>query len=156
MTTSRSGMTLVEVLLAAMILGLGMMAIFTCLTRCLRLIQASRDVQKMQLFFDLGNLAFPMADIQSEDDIEKLNANLPADIDAILARLHEDHDRGKGLERYVFNRTFDEKEKPEDDNDFNDHLFTVRTTVSWGEGDDAREEIVELLWLPKVDEWTGK
>ena len=72
MTTSRSGMTLVEVLLAAMILGLGMMAIFTCLTRCLRLIQASRDVQKMQLAFDRGNLAHPMADIQSEDDIEKL------------------------------------------------------------------------------------
>ena len=65
MTTSRSGMTLVEVLLAAMILGLGMMAIFTCLTRCLRLIQASRDVQKMQLAFDRGNLAHPMADIQS-------------------------------------------------------------------------------------------
>ena len=142
MTTSRSGMTLVEVLLAAMILGLGMMAIFTCLTRCLRLIQASRDVQRMQLAFDRGNLAHPMADIQSEDDIEKL--------------LVEDGDLGEGLENYVFTRTFDEKEKPEDDNDFNDHLFTVRTTVSWGEGDDAREEIVELLWLPKVDEWTGK
>ncbi len=142
MTTSRSGMTLVEVLLAAMILGLGMMAIFTSLTRCLRLIQASRDVQKMQLAFDRGNLAHPMADIQSEDDIEKL--------------LVEDADLGDGLENYVFTRTFDEKEKPEDDNDFNDHLFTVRTTVSWGEGDDAREEIVELLWLPKVVEWTGK
>jgi hypothetical protein len=135
-------MTLVEVLLAAMILGLGMMAIFTSLTRCLRLIQASRDVQKMQLAFDRGNLAHPMADIQSEDDIEKL--------------LVEDADLGDGLENYVFTRTFDEKEKPEDDNDFNDHLFTVRTTVSWGEGDDAREEIVELLWLPKVVEWTGK
>ncbi len=142
MTTSRSGMTLVEVLLAAMILGLGMMAIFTSLTRCLRLIQASRDVQKMQLAFDRGNLAHPMADIQSEDDIEKL--------------LVEDGDLGEGLENYVFTRTFDEKEKPEDDNEFNDHLFTGRTILSWGEGDDAREEIVDLLWLPKVDEWPGK
>ena len=142
MKTDRSGMTLVEVLLAAMLLGLGMMTVFTGLSRCLRLIQASRDIQKMQLAFDRGNLAHPMADIQSEDDIEKL--------------LVEDGDLGEGLENYVFTRTFDEKEKPEDDNDFNDHLFTVRTTVSWGEGDDAREEIVELLWLPKVDEWTGK
>ena len=142
MTTSRSGMTLVEVLLAAMLLGLGMMTIFTSLTRCLRLIQASRDIQKMQLAFDRGNLAHPMADIQSEDDIEKL--------------LVEDDDLGDDLENYVFTRTFDEKEKPEDENGFNDHLFTVRTTVSWGEGEDAREEIVELLWLPKVDEWTGK
>ena len=142
MRTSRSGMTLVEVLLAAMLLGLGMMTIFTSLSRCLRLIQASRDIQKMQLAFDRGNLAHPMADIQSEDDIEKL--------------LVEDDDLGEDLENYVFTRTFDEKEKPEDDNDFNDHLFTVRTAVSWGEGEDAREEIVELIWLPKVDEWTGK
>lgn len=141
MKTDRSGMTLVEVLLAAMLLGLGMMTVFTGLSRCLRLIQASRDVQKMQLAFDRGNLAHPMADIQSEDDIEKL--------------LVEDDDLGEGLENYVFKRTFDEKAKPEDDNDFNDHLFTVRTSVSWGEGEDAREEIVELIWLPKVDEWTG-
>ena len=142
MTTNRSGMTLVEVLLAAMLLGLGMMTIFTSLSRCLRLIQASRDVQKMQLAFDRGNLAHPMADIQSDDDMEKL--------------LVEDDDLGEGLENYVFTRTFDEKKKPEDDKEFNDHLFTVRTTVSWGEGEDAREEIVELIWLPKVDEWTGK
>ena len=142
MTTSRSGMTLVEVLLAAMLLGLGMMTIFTSLSRCLRLIEASRDIQKMQLAFDRGNLAHPMADIQSEDDMEKL--------------LVEDDDLGEGLENYVYTRNFDLKEKPENDNDFNDHLFTVRTTVSWGEGEDAREEIVELIWLPKVDEWTGK
>ena len=142
MMTNRSGMTLVEVLLAAMLLGLGMMTIFTSLSRCLRLIQASRDVQKMQLAFDRGNLAHPMADIQSDDDMEKL--------------LVEDDDLGEGLENYVFTRTFDEKKKPEDDKEFNDHLFTVRTTVSWGEGEDARDEIVELIWLPKVDEWTGK
>ena len=142
MTTERSGMTLVEVLLAAMLLGLGMMTIFTSLSRCMRLIQASRDIQKMQLAFDRGNLAHPMADIQSEEDIEKLV-------------VEGDDDLGEGLEGYVFSRTFDEKEKPEDDNAFNDHLFTVRTTVAWGEGDDAREEIVELVWLPNVDEWTG-
>ncbi len=143
MRTSRSGMTLVEVLLAAMLLGLGMMTIFTSLSRCLRLIQASRDVQKMQLAFDRGNLAHPMADIQSEDDIENLIVD-------------GDDDLGEDLDGYVFSRDFDVKEKPEDENDFNDHLFTVRTTVSWGEGDDAREEIVELIWLPNIEEWTGK
>ena len=155
MTTSRSGMTLVEVLLAAMLLGLGMMTIFTSLSRCLRLIQASRDVQKMLLVFDLGNLAYPMADIQSEDDIDKLNID-PTGIDDILRDLHDDGDRGEGLENYVFSRSFEEKEKPEDDADFNDHLFTVHTTVSWGEGENDRDEIVELLWVPKVDEWTKK
>ncbi len=142
MTTDRSGMTLVEVLLAAMLLGLGMMTIFTSLSRCLRLIQASRDVQKMQLAFDRGNLAHPMADIQSEDDIEKLLVD-------------GDGELGEDLQGYVFSRTFDEKEKPENDNEFNDHLFTVRTSVAWGEGEDSREEIVELIWLPNIDEWTG-
>ncbi len=143
MATRRSGMTLVEVLLAALLLGLGMMSIFTALSRCMRLIQASRDIQKMQLAFDRGNLAHPMADIQSEEDIEKLV-------------VEADDDLGEDLEGYVFSRNFDVKEKPEDDNGFNDHLFTVRTRVSWGEGDDAREEIVELVWLPNIEEWLGK
>ncbi len=141
MRTDRSGMTLVEVLLAAMLLGLGMMGIFTGLSRCLRLIQASRDIQKMQLAFDRGNLAHPMADIHSEDDIAKL--------------VVEDDRLGKDLENYTFKRTFDRKEAPEDGTGFNDHLFTVRTSVAWGEGEDAREEIVELVWLPDVEEWTG-
>ena len=143
MATRRSGMTLVEVLLAALLLGLGMMSIFTALSRCMRLIQASRDIQKMQLAFDRGNLAHPMADIQSEEDIEKLV-------------VEADDDLGEDLEGYVFSRNFDVKEKPEDDNGFNDHLFTVRTRVSWGEGDGAREEIVELVWLPNIEEWLGK
>ena len=143
MATRRSGMTLVEVLLAALLLGLGMMSIFTALSRCMRLIQASRDIQKMQLAFDRGNLAHPMADIQSEEDLEKLV-------------VEADDDLGEDLEGYVFSRNFDVKEKPEDDNGFNDHLFTVRTRVSWGEGDDAREEIVELVWLPNIEEWLGK
>ncbi len=143
MATRRSGMTLVEVLLAALLLGLGMMSIFTALSRCMRLIQASRDIQKMQLAFDRGNLAHPMADIQSEEDIEKLV-------------VEADDDLGEDLEGYVFSRNFDVKEKPEDDNGFNDHLFTVGTRVSWGEGDAAREEIVELVWLPNIEEWLGK
>ena len=155
MSIRRSGMTLVEVLLAAMLLGLGMMTIFSGLTRCLSLIRASRDVQKMHLVFDLGNLAHPMDNIQSEEDFSELEVDPPEDIKKILSILHEDGERSKGLENYLFSRKVDTKVKPENDNEFNDHLFTIRTVVSWGEGDDAREEIVELVWLPNIDEWTG-
>ena len=136
MRNNRSGMTLVEVLLAAMLLGLGMMTIFTSISRCLKLLQASRDVHKMQLVFDLGDITYPLAgNITSSDDMEKLEV--------------EDDQLVEG---FVFNREFDIKEKPEDDS-FDDHLFTVRTTVSWGEGEDAREQHVQYIWLPNIDEY---
>lgn len=141
MRTDRSGMTLVEVLLAAMLLGLGMMTIFTSLSRCLRLMQASRDVQKIQLVFDLGEAKYPLNDIASEEDIEKLEIE--------DSNLLEDKD---GVE-YTFTRTFDQKEIV-DDSAFNDHLYTVRTSVSWGSAEDQREEHVRLLWIPSVDEYT--
>lgn len=136
MKNNRSGMTLVEVLIAAMILGFGMMTIFTSISRCLRLLQASRDVHKMQLVFDMGDITYPLAgNITSSDDMEKLEV--------------EDDQLVEG---FVFKRTFDEKEKPEDDS-FDDHLFTVRTTVLWGEREDEKEEHVQYIWLPNIDEY---
>lgn len=140
MRTDRSGMTLVEVLLAAMLLGLGMVTIFTSLSRCLRLMRTARDVQKIQLAFDIGDVKYPLNDITSAEDMEKSEVKN----EVIL----ED-----GEIKYAFSRTFDVKEI-EDDTAFNDHLFTERITVSWGDTDVEREEHIRLHFYPKVDEYS--
>ena len=41
---------------------------------------------------------------------------------------------------------------PEDDDEPNDHLFICRTVVTWGDGEDEREERVEYFYLPEIDE----
>ena len=35
-------------------------------------------------------------------------------------------------------------------------LVEALKSLTQGEGQDERDEIVELLWVPKVDEWTRK
>lgn len=150
MRISRSGMTLVEVLLAAMLLGLAMLGIFTCLTKCLRLVGASREAQKVNLVFDLINFKYPINSIEEEDDFEKVEVEGDA---ADLAADIGDERSKKELEGFRYVRKFDEKLAPEsEDDEPNDHLFICRTTVTWGEGDDEREERIEYFYLPGIEE----
>lgn len=152
MTTSRCGMTLVEVLLAAMLLGIGMLSIFTCLSKEMRLIQASRDVQRVMLVFDLVSVTPPLPqNITTEEEMGLVEIDEePAE------NLFSEDDRKDELKGFVVSRKWELKEKPEDEQDVDDHLFTLVTTVSWGERDDERQQIVELFWIPDLDEWTGK
>lgn len=148
MKNRRAGMTLVEVLLAAMLLGLAMMGIFTCLSKCLRLVSASREAQKVNLVFDLIDFKYPINAIKEEDDFEEVEVE--GDASDLASDLGDERSR-KELEGYRYQRKFDEKLAPEDDDEPNDHLFICRTVVTWGDGEDEREERVEYFYLPEID-----
>lgn len=121
----RSGFTLIEILLATMILAFGLMALMAALSNCAVMMTLSKEYQDAQYVFSLGELKYP---IQESDDVEK---DLPVDPDSDLA------------EGYVFERTVDEKEKETNVED--DGLFVVRTRVTWGTGDDQTEELVRYV-----------
>lgn len=153
MRSDKSGMTLVEVLLAALLLGIAMAGIFTCLSRCMGLVKASMDVHNIKLAFDLADFKYPVAGIKSEDDFEKVEVD-DIDLSDLAAELGDENAK-EALRGYRFSRKFDEKLKPEDENAPNDHLFVCRSVVSWGSGEDDREEHVEYFYLPDVEEHTG-
>ena len=120
-----AGFTLVAVLLAVIILGSALAVIYRSIIVNVRMIDVSRERQEVAYVFSLGDLAYPLRDVE---DIEE---DAPVDPDYSLK------------EGYVFERTVDEKEDPEE-GVVDDGLYVVRTIVTWGEGRN-REEIVRYL-----------
>ena len=124
--SGREGMTLVEVLLAAALLGLGLVALLSGLSSCLAVMRASREYQEAQWAMSLGMLAHPTGEFA---EIEDLNV----DSDSTL------------VDGFVFSREVEEREV--DDPLTDDGLYIVRTRVSWGAGGEGElEELVSYIW----------
>ncbi len=124
---NRSGMTLVEVLLAATLLGLGLVSLLGGLTSCLAIMRASREFQQAQWVLSLGELTYPLP--ENPEDV----TDLMVDPDPTLA------------DGFIFERVVDEKELLDDTPD--DGLFVVRTRIRWGAGGEGQsEELVRYVW----------
>ena len=124
-THHHAGFTLLEVMLAVIILGGALAVLYRSIIVNVRMIDVSRERQEVAYVFSLGELEYPLRDIE---DIEE---DAVVDPDSSLK------------EGYVFERTVDEKEDPEEGVE-DDGLYVVRTTVTWGDGRNT-EEIVRYL-----------
>ena len=119
-------MTLIEVLLAAALLGLGLTTLLSGISSCLAVMRASREFQEAQWALSLGELTYPMTEIKDIEDLE-------VDADSSL------------VEGFTFSRTVDEKEIADSLKD--DGLYIVRTRISWGGGGEGQaEELVSYVW----------
>ena len=117
----RAGFTLIEVLIATMILSFGLTTLMVSLSNCAAMMTLAKQYQDAQYVFSLGELKYP---IQESTDVEK---DLPVDPDTDL------------VEGYTFERTVDKKEL--DTNEVDDMLYVVRTRVTWGTGEDQYEAV---------------
>ena len=128
-----AGFSLVEVLIATAILAIGLLSIFSSMSPALAMFSASRRLQEVQWLIALAELKHPIA---AFDELEDLV-------------VEEDDELTFGEEKFgegcVFSRSIDEKEIDEDE-EIDDGLYTMRTTVAWGKGDEEKIEIVSLLW----------
>jgi prepilin-type N-terminal cleavage/methylation domain-containing protein len=122
---NRSGFTLIEILIATLILSMGILALMTSLGNCATMMTLAKQYQDAQYVFSLGELKYPIIDTT---DVE---TDLPVEADSDL------------VEGYVFERTVDEKKL--DTNEVDDGLYVVRTRVSWGKSDDQSEELVRYV-----------
>ena len=122
---NRAGFTLIEILIATMILAFGLMTLMVSLGNCAAMMTLSKQFQEAQYVFSLGELKYPIVE---SSDVEE---ELPVDPDSDL------------VEGYVFERTVDEKEL--DTNETDDSLYVVRTRVSWGTGENQAEELVRYV-----------
>lgn len=117
----RAGLTLVEVLLAMLIIGAGGLVLMTAASRCLAVIRVSRNYHSARHVFDLGELEHPV--IITNDTIYNL------DLDPV------EYPNG-----FTFSR------KAEDREDLKG-MKIVRTRVAWSQrGQQAYEETVSYLY----------
>lgn len=120
----KRGMTLIEVLLASVIMGMSLTAMLTATSRCLVVMRRSQEYQQAQWALTQGELQFPI--LYAEDIMEQ-------DVS------------GEDYDDYTFSREI------EDDED-EDGLYLVRSKVTWqSAGREKFEEVVEYVYQPESE-----
>ena len=125
-----AGFTLVEVLLTALILAIGLTVLLSSLSTCLGVMRLARQYDQVEWTLGLGELTYPEPFELSKDVQKDYTVNADSSL----------------TEGFAFERTVDPKTPAEEDKD---KLFIVRTRVTWGEGTEAEqghEELVRYVW----------
>ncbi len=145
----RDGFTLIEILIATMILAFGLGSLMVGLGNCAQMMGLSREYQDAQYAFSLGDRLFPIpprSDISDPEEDEHLNID-PVTVEEMLDELEEEvpRERLKVFAGFTFERHVDEREELET-NEVDDKLFILRTRVSWGSGKEGYyEELVRMI-----------
>lgn len=145
----RGGFTLLEVLLASLILGLGLTTILVSMSQSQKMMLTTARLETAQEVMDLGEMAYPLSDVQDpERDLEVTETRATDLWDKIagrkarLTRAQEDKYHGYTWKREWVNKNEDDEIKRLG------NLHVVRVTVRWG--DDRRgnheEESYVTFW----------
>ncbi len=121
--SDRLGLTLLEVMLALVIIGLGVAALSTATSRCLALVTASKNYHQARYALELAELRFPLVELDDE-------------------MLNQEVGETEILPGFTFTRTAETPEAYEETG-----LSVIRSRVSWtGYGSNTFEETVRYLY----------
>lgn len=142
----RRGFTLLEVLIATIILGLGITGLLVSMSQAQELMLSATRFQAVQEVMDMGDMAYPLADVENPDmDLgvpETRATELWDKISKIrLTREQEEKYQGYTWERECLNKT------DTDEIARLGGLYVVRITVRWGDryrGHGEQESYVTL------------
>lgn len=128
--SKRSGLTLVEVMLALAILGIGLGALIATASKCLSVVHQSKNYETARHLIGLVEVENPL---QLEEKIQT-----GAETGSFQG----------GYNGYSWSRTIEQATDDEEDG-----LFRVTTRVSWSErGQSAFEEVSTYLYAPEPEE----
>jgi prepilin-type N-terminal cleavage/methylation domain-containing protein len=123
MMNNRKGLTLIEVLIAVIILSISMTALLVASSRCIAVMTAARDYQTARWLLQVKQVEYPIL-YDTIENIEDIAVDLEVD------------DNGFSFERIV--------EEDEDE----DNLYLVRSVVTWrNKGYIAKEDNIEYIWF---------
>ena len=146
----RRGFTLIEVLLAAVILGVGLGAILLSVSQAQKTMLTSTYYETCEEVMDLGDMAYPLEDVKDEDELDVSETKATELWDKIsderLSNEQEEKYHGYTWERVALNKT-----DKEDDIKRLGNLYTVRVIVRWGNGRTSKreEESYVTFWRKK-------
>ncbi len=124
----RHGMTLVEVMLAVLILSISMVVLLTAISRCLVVMKVVSNYHRAQWVLGAAELDHPINLLARPNDME------PEDFDV----------SEEAYDGFTFSRTV---EDPDKEADQDARLLIVRSRVTWADrGREMQEEVVRYVY----------
>ena len=155
-----SGFTLLEVMIATIILSIGLVVLLTSFANCQKVMKASQDHETAQYVLALGETVYPIPspELVTGDPLDDDQLNIQeTSADDLLDDLEISSsdlpkDRRDELSTYTFERAVDEIDDEELKR--SGYLYTLRTRIRWGstrlrEEDRPKLEVL-TLWRKKL------
>ena len=145
----RAGFTLLEVLLAAILLGFGLTGILMSMSQSQKMMLSQTEIETAQEVMDRGEMAYPLEEVTDEADLDVRETRATELWDLVsdepLTREQQDKFRG-----FTWERENLDSNPSDDDQKRMNNLYRVRITVTWGargQGRDKKEqESYVTLW----------
>lgn len=145
------GFTLIEVLLAAVILGLGLGVILLSVSQAQKTMLSSTYYETCEEVMDLGDMAYPLEDVKDEDDLD-VRETKATELWEMISKDRLTNEQEEKFHTYTWERECINKHDKQDDIDRLGGLYIVRVTVRWGDshmGETESESYVTFWRKPK-------
>lgn len=133
---ARSGFTLLEVLMAAIILGLGLTGILVSMSQARKTMLASSYLETAQEVMDLGDMAYPLSDVQDPDDAKNGLDVSETKATELWELINKDVSMSKAQEEKFYGYTWEREWINKNDDEEIERLgglHVVKVTVRWGD-----------------------
>ena len=149
----KPGFALLEVLLAAILLGFGLTGILMSMSQSQKMMLSQTELETAQEVMDLGEMAYPLEDVKEEGDLD-VRETRATELWGLVSDERLTREQQEKFRGFTWERENLDKNPSDDDAKRMNNLHRVRITVTWGPRGQGRgkkeQESYVTLWRKPV------